>query len=793
MARNSTVFYAYPAFPPAVGEAVQSAIDLLKNDRQIRRARVRFRPWPDMQVSGKRLAQEILDQIDRSDVFACDLTYPNKNVSFELGYAVGRYKRVFVSIDKGIEKGRTNFRLHNFRLTGLGYSGYQNHQELAFELVSQSPWSQLDYYLLNQRYRQAFPRPELPSLLYVKPAISTSSVIGTEETLRVSKFGDGLIVDDPSENPSQSLDWYAEQMASADAVIVHLLSEEHDGHELHNVKASVVAGLARALGRPLLMLAHEPYDVPVDYGDLLKLHSTAEHCKQYVAAWVDEVGSGLPIRRSRRTNEIQPPVLDLRHVSLGDPVAENERGSLDNYFVETAPYFRALENPATILVGRKGTGKTAIMLAMLSYFDRDKRDHMTIINPVGYEIEGLVRVLGEVGESAERGFLIESLWKYLIYSEIALSVFHSINARPVYQPNAPYEDDFVGYCEANIDVIDRPFSERLDNAVRSLFGIGEISNPNQQKAKISEVLHTTLIRELRRYIGLVLGSARNLVVVIDNLDKPWKPGAHIGQLAALIGGLLEVVQDLPRDLARSDQRVDAVNAHITVMLRSDIFAFIRPLMNEPDKLPIERMVWEDPELLLRVVDERLLQNAPAGSQVAEIWHKLLPSEIEGLSARDFILSSTLPRPRDVIYLVGAAISNAMNRGRQAVLDRDFIDAKSRYSEFAFDTALAEDNPSLGKLEGVLYEFATKDKLVDIEKTKNNIRAADVSEADLEYYVDLLCDIGFLGIETNSGFRYPRDETERYRLREIARRRAGTAATQERFEINPAFYPVLQIE
>ena len=41
-----------------------------------------------MGVGGMRLVDTILSNIDRADVFACDLTYPNPNVSFELGYAI---------------------------------------------------------------------------------------------------------------------------------------------------------------------------------------------------------------------------------------------------------------------------------------------------------------------------------------------------------------------------------------------------------------------------------------------------------------------------------------------------------------------------------------------------------------------------------------------------------------------------------------------------------------------------------------------------------------------------------
>ena len=98
MPRMRRVFYASPSQPAALGETVSNALSMLKNHSDIRRDRIRFTPWPEMSTSGKQLVDTILSYIDRADVFACDLTYPNPNVSFELGYAIGRFKRICISM-----------------------------------------------------------------------------------------------------------------------------------------------------------------------------------------------------------------------------------------------------------------------------------------------------------------------------------------------------------------------------------------------------------------------------------------------------------------------------------------------------------------------------------------------------------------------------------------------------------------------------------------------------------------------------------------------------------------------
>ena len=103
MARRITVFYGYPFQPSSMGETVEAATKELRSHPDGIGKRVRFRLWPNVRASGKHLARTITENIDRSQIFACDLTYPNNNVSFELGYAIGRFKRIFVSVNTGIK------------------------------------------------------------------------------------------------------------------------------------------------------------------------------------------------------------------------------------------------------------------------------------------------------------------------------------------------------------------------------------------------------------------------------------------------------------------------------------------------------------------------------------------------------------------------------------------------------------------------------------------------------------------------------------------------------------------
>ena len=434
MPKTTRVFYAFPSKPPALPETITNAIELLKRSPDIRRDRIRILPWTDLDVGGKRLVRTILGSIDRADVFACDLTYPNHNVSFELGYAIGQFKRVWISLDPSIEGAELRFRRIYFGLLGSGYVKYNNSNDLTNAFLDENPVRDLDQTLLGDPYRRPMARQETPILFYLKPPINTDAVVETTEALYGSIFGDAMLIDDPLENPSPTLDWYAGNLNMADAVVCHLLGHHQTGHEDHNVKCSLIAGLARGFQKNLLMVAEKPFESPVDYQDLISLHETAHDCKFTVVKWSEDLALGLSARRPRR-RELQPTSqqsVDLRSLTIGEPVAENERQRLDNYFVETSTYFRALDDPVTIVVGRRGVGKSAQLYAMQAALRSDKRNHVCVIKPVGYEIDGLVRVLKSILGKSERGYLIESLWKFLIYSEVCRSIYQALGARPLY-------------------------------------------------------------------------------------------------------------------------------------------------------------------------------------------------------------------------------------------------------------------------------------------------------------------------------------------------------------------------
>ena len=74
--------------------------------------------------------------------------------------------------------------------------------------------------------------------------------------------------------------------------------------------------------------------------------------------------------------------------------------------------------------------------------------------------------------------------------------------------------------------------------------------------------------------------------------------------------------------------------------------------------------------------------------------------------------------------------------------------------------------------------------------EKRLRKAGLDVNDAIYYLDLLCDLGFLGIETREhGYEYPVDEARRKVLRKAPQ---GWGQTEETYEVNRPFRAFLEI-
>src|SRR5436305_6180880 len=92
MGKNSC-FVASPGSPDELIGGLAQVIDAAS----AKSSTYNFHLWKDNDIVGRAPVQPIYENIDSSDFVVADITYLNLNVTYEVGYAIGRSKRAILT------------------------------------------------------------------------------------------------------------------------------------------------------------------------------------------------------------------------------------------------------------------------------------------------------------------------------------------------------------------------------------------------------------------------------------------------------------------------------------------------------------------------------------------------------------------------------------------------------------------------------------------------------------------------------------------------------------------------
>jgi hypothetical protein len=307
---------------------------------------VQYEPWIFNDIPGIELLSPINDKISKSKFIVADITYLNQNVVYEIGYAIAKQKRVFL-----IKSASNDVDKILMRDTGifdtLGYHEYGNADSLSDRLCGH-----IDFNVPNISVALDQKAP----VYVVEPPRRTTAA--TLVVSKLKKAGYRYRSFNPSEDVRLASGDAIRGVTSSAGVILLLQTENDEGDKAHNIRVMFVAGLADGLDIPRLILAPTGFAAPLDVRDTVKLYSRPEDIASYIADFCPLI--------NRSIQKADPlPVHTgglLQSLSIGDPTAENEMTTLGMYYLQTDQYQRSLRGEANLVVGRKGSGKTALFI-----------------------------------------------------------------------------------------------------------------------------------------------------------------------------------------------------------------------------------------------------------------------------------------------------------------------------------------------------------------------------------------------------------------------------------------------
>lgn len=775
------IFFAYPGEPEATGETIALAAEHLGG-----RPDVSAVTWQGLKVAGRLVIRQITEAIDQADLVCCEVGTLNPNVLFELGYAIAKQKAVWALLDTTDAEALRRWNQFGL-LSSVGYVGYTHSGDIQSRILG--GLSEL-HPLWDDLVHPTLPIQHARTIFYMPLNHATdASRILTRRLDSAARKNWHINPADTTEIGAAPISWYLPNVWAASAAVIHFAAPRRSNSLIHNARAALVAGIAYGLNKQLLMVAEEQYQSPFDYQDILRIHTSSKQLGQIFDTWFASlkpavIPTSVSTRRGLQTA--------LQQLNFYEYVAEQESDTLDEYFVPTSEYESVLSSRSVLFVGRKGVGKTANMLEAARTLGEDRRNLVCVIKPVDYELTGLLDVLRRYQGKESRNYLIENMWKLLIYTELAKTLIEGAEGRGAGIGPRGALADLRDYVDERIPNVREDFALRLEQIVEALL---ENAKPDTRgiaasRDNIGAALGGVFMRDLRRKLESALAHYRRVAILIDNLDKAWDRHADLDDLSQLLLGLLTTVGRVASEFRRNTGSED-LTFSLAVFLRDDIYQHLIRVAREPDKIKAASITWNDRNMLFRVIDERFAVSR--GSNPAELWSNFICPTVGVVPTRDYLFTRVLPRPRDLLFLVNNAVANAANAGHQQVLEDDIKDAERSYSRFAFEAALVANSITTNKLEELLYEFVGSPALI----TEDDIRAAlGRARISLDAQADVishLLSLQFIGREVGEGrFSYGTEGPDARVTDVLARKAAEARGGVRRYRVHPAFCPFLEI-
>jgi TIR domain len=452
-----------------------------------------------------------------------------------------------------------------------------------------------------------------------------------------------------------------------------------------------------------------------------------------------------------------PPGI-LRDLDFGAPAAERDIGrGLAKYFVESAAFDRVRSGAKTIILGSRGSGKSAIF-KVLAARERAAGSRVIELAPEDYSYELLSSTMAaaDAGSWAKHG-AYAAAWKYLIYVLIMkeVSARGGKAIRKYLHDNHP--DPQAGALTPLVSYL-----KRLENIKIGPIEAGFKSRELDRLYKLEE------IHRLLPQLTEVLARQR-VVVLVDELDRGWDSSEDA---KAFVSGLFQACVSMNEIHP---------GLRVYVSLRQELYDDIPALYEDAQKYRdlLEMISWTE-DSLLKLIARRIRHcaaeagynpQALAQASDASWWSSVFatPSGHPVSNSFQYMVDRTLHRPREIILFCAQALEKA--RERAATLPLPY--AAVSWAERGFSAERAQDIAAEYRFQypGLLAVFDAfrrrpetlgRDELelLCLELATGDIPAAGtsawLSDRDPASIIEILWHVGFLTAQpaTQARSRHP---------------------------------------
>lgn len=432
--------------------------------------------------------------------------------------------------------------------------------------------------------------------------------------------------------------------------------------------------------------------------------------------------------------------MNLSDINWGDDSAERDP-SLLCYFVQTPAFRRLREKQKSILIGRKGSGKSAVRKKLEKDFSTDENAYVINLSPKYNTISNILN-----DSDIVKGFGSEIFFQHTWIRQILLDCLCHFGSRS----KGVFAKDSAGFARQISVEMNRTSKDLVENVSDIL------SRLKAQVGKLGD-FGLTLERELRSvaevdsleyHLKSIADEGASFVVFVDDLDLGWDNSEVANNFLLGLLAAMNYISSLSK------------NIYVCIFLREDVYEILITKTQQSDKYRnIERIRW-DLESLMSILNERINFNRENMSLVRldNPYISVFPQTIGTSITENWMYERTLGRPRELIQL---------SRYYTEETDSVFPDVESLklaehgYSQWKLDDLCTEyshqypclvDIFSYWKTNFFRYKYHLKrseidDMLLSIlvaVEIKTPWFESLVSDTNVPKFLQILYEIGFIG-------------------------------------------------
>lgn len=454
---------------------------------------------------------------------------------------------------------------------------------------------------------------------------------------------------------------------------------------------------------------------------------------------------------------------------FGADAAEDDH-YLGDYFVETPNWNSVINGNVLLVLGRKGSGKSAIV----SMLKRNPPENTLIlpIIPASFSLNALTHFINESDASPfneERAYI--AAWKYSILLELLIAIEKNTkNPIPFFGDNG-LSHWIQEHAEFATDIIEKTISFLKKWRIESINVVGIQASRSSMAQEIDGKMN---------YINAAL-SAKNYIICIDNLDEGWVNRS--GSRAYLVGLIIAA-----RELSQLHR-----NLNITIFMRTDMYAALEGSYQHLDKFrqSISTISWNATSLQ-RLVAKRIQRFFKVTSESSEAsWGRIFPDKMRnGFYTYRHLVERTFLRPREILQLSRLCVDVAHQYKKNRVEERDINSAAIQYATWKINDLSGEYSAYYNNVAKLINFFrierpylSREEILFILQNAINDInftRVEDGSKVNADEVLQFLYSSGFIRATHKKGcqWKYITSATDPDLL----------CHTIKNWDIHPAFRP-----